>query len=235
MAAVLAGGTGAALSHGSAAALWGIRPSHGTLHVTVPQWKPSRLDLRFHTSPLPADEITERSGIPVTTPPRTLLDLAAVLDRHTLERAFHQCEIQQLWDSRSVPDLIERHGARRGIRNLRWLLGRLDAGTAVTRSELEDRFLAFVAAARLPRPQTNQPIEIAGELFEGDCLWREQRVIAELDGRAFHSTRHAFERDRRRHRVLEARGWRTIQVTWLQLEQEADELAADLRRLLLPE
>lgn len=190
--------------------------------------------MRFHCCRLAGDEVTRKHGIPVTTVPRTLLDVAPTLGPHRLERAIQRADVLQLWDRLSLLDMLQRHPHNRGVRAIRLALGRLDLGTAVTHSELEDRFLAFLDTARLPRPHMNQPIEVAGEIFEVDCIWRMHRLIAELDGRAFHSTAHAFERDRRRHRMLEARGWRTIQVTWLQLEHESDQLAADLRRLLGP-
>ena len=95
-------------------------------------------------------------------------------------------------------------------------------------SELEARFLAFLRAYRLRLPQTN----VLVDGFECDCVWREQRVIVELDSRTFHDTAAAFEQDRSRDRALQVAGWRVVRVTWRQLNAEADALAADLRAIL---
>ncbi len=105
-------------------------------------------------------------------------------------------------------------------------------GAAVTRSELEERFLEFVASAGLPRPEVNAPVQVAGAWIEVDCLWRAQRVVVELDGRAVHATGTAFERDRARDRALQVAGWRPVRVTWRQLAREPLALEADLRVLL---
>ncbi len=98
----------------------------------------------------------------------------------------------------------------------------------VTRRELEERFQAFLLNAAFPVPTTNTLIEG----FEVDCAWRGERLIVELDGRATHDTRHAFETDRIRDRTLSAQGWRVIRITWRQLHDQPAEVEADLRKLL---
>src|SRR5919107_1889199 len=103
---------------------------------------------------------------------------------------------------------------------------------AVTKSELERSFLTFVDKAGLARPETNAWLQIAGEWIEVDCVWREQRVIVELDSRTYHQTTDAFERDRRRDRRLHAAGWRPIRITDRALRSEPDALDADLRTVL---
>ena len=108
----------------------------------------------------------------------------------------------------------------------------LENGAELTRSELEARFRTFIAEFALPRPELNAWLQIGGEWLECDCLWRSKRVIAELDGRSFHDTAAAFERDRARDRRLSAAGWRVIRVTWRQLQQGASGVAADLRIIL---
>jgi very-short-patch-repair endonuclease len=127
--------------------------------------------------------------------------------------------------------LIERHRDRRGTANLR---GAIKEGLrpAVTKSELERRFLSLLDQAELPRPQTNVWLNLGGEWMEVDCAWPEQRVIVELDGRAYHQTTAAFERDRTRDRRAQAHGWRPIRVTDRALRQEPDALVADVRALL---
>jgi very-short-patch-repair endonuclease len=163
--------------------------------------------------------------MPVTGVSRTLFDLAGVLRAHQLERAMHEAEIQRLTDSLSLPELVARHPRRRGVRTIKRIL---EAGASPTRSELESRFLRFVRAARLPRPATN--VLVLG--FECDCVWHERRVVVELDSRTIHDTTAAFESDRARDRAPQAAGWRVVRVTWRQLREEREALAADLTTIL---
>jgi hypothetical protein len=227
IAAVLAAGAGAVLSHRAAAALSGIGSSDylevtAVTHRAVP-------GIRIHTSPLPADEVTSVRAIPVTTIPRTLLDLATVLPPHQLERAINEAEVQRLGGGLSLVDLLARYPGRHGTPTIKAILERLQTGTTITRSELEDRFLFFARATGLPDPDVNAPL--LG--FECDCVWHAQRVIVELDGHATHATVGAFERDRARDRALNAAGWRTVRVTWRQLQLDAEELGADLTKMLI--
>jgi hypothetical protein len=171
-------------------------------------------------------------GIAATTPPRTLLDLAAVVARRHLERAVNDAEMLRLADAVSLEDLVLRHPRRRGVAALRRILADGRVGATVTRSELEDRFLAFVDRADLPRPEVNAALEAAGGWIEADCLWRVQRLVVEFDGYTSHVTRAAFERDRARDRALQASGWRVVRVTWRHLADEPATVAAQLRTLL---
>ena len=233
MAAVLVAGPGAALSHRSAAALWGLRPSAGTwIEVTAPRQVRSHRGMKPHRRSLLADEVTEIRGIPVTTVPRTLLDLAAVLPRHQVERAMNEAEVRRLTDALSAPALLARYPGWRGVAVIRAILEHGQIGSTVTRSELEERFLAFVDRYGLPRPEVNVHLPVAGGWIEVDCVWREQRLVIELDGWAFHRGPVAYERDRARDRALGVAGWRAVRVTWRQLHEGRARLAADLRRLL---
>jgi very-short-patch-repair endonuclease len=179
-------------------------------------------------SQLPADEVIVVRAIPTTSVSRTLLDLASVLPSHQLERAINEVEVQRLTGLLSVPDLMARHPGRRGVRNLRAILARLDAGLAYTRNDFEALFLSLVRTERLPAPLVN--VLVLG--YECDFVWPRQRLAVELDGRATHATRAAFERDRARDRVLAAEGWRVVRVTWRQLHKDRAAVAADLRRML---
>jgi very-short-patch-repair endonuclease len=217
MAAVLAAGPTAVLSHRSAAALWGIRPTARTrIEVTVPTKRRSASDIEIHCARLAPDEVTVHDGIPVTTPARTLVDLAAVLPPHKLDRAVNQAEILRL----PFPDLA-RYAGRRGITKLK------HAPTG-TRNDFEASFLAFVKAHDLPTPLVNRPLNA----IEPDFRWPAHKVIVELDGFETHGTRRAFERDRERDRRLHAAGWRVVRVTWRHLHEQRAELANDLHRLL---
>jgi hypothetical protein len=233
MAAVLAIGPNAVLSHRSAAAHWRIRPNASArVDVAVPRKLRSTKDIRVHEAALAADEMTVLQGIPVTTVPRTLFDLAAVALPHETQRAIHEAEFLRLTDSLSLDDLVDRHRGERGANTIRAILDEASIGAGVTRSELEDRFLAFVDARGLPRPELNALVEIEGRRFEVDCLWRAEGVVVELDGHASHATRATFESDRARDRALAAVGLRVARITWRQLHREPDEIETDLRRML---
>jgi len=227
MAAVLACGPGAVLSHRGAAALWGIRG--GTrLEVTVPRRRKPRPDLHLHWANLPADETTTHHGIPTTTVPRTLLDLSAVVHRDELRSATRQAEQLHLRDRLWLGELVERYPRKPGVPAVRAIVEEAMRGLGVVKSKLEERFQAFLLNAGLPLPKTNVLIEGT----EVDCVWPEHGVIVELDGRATHDVADAFEADRARDRRLEAAGWRVIRITWRQLHGTPEELEADLRKLL---
>jgi very-short-patch-repair endonuclease len=228
MAAVLAGGPGAVLSHRPAGGLWGICSAGAAAVITVPRQRRPGRGIELHCSSLPPDEITVKDGIPVTTVPRTLFDLAAVLDQRQLERAVNEAEVLRLWDELSLHDLLRRYPRRPGTRVVRAVLEARRAGSSFTRSDLEELFLRFADKHGLPRPETNVVVE-GGEV---DCLWREQRLTIEVDGWETHRTRAAFERDREKSRILQAAGWRCVAVTYRQLLERPDEVARDVRRLL---
>ena len=229
MAGVLAGGPGAVLSHRSAAELWRLRQNNrARIEITVPTSLRKRPGIEAHRASLRPDEITVCDGIPVTTVPRTLLDLAAVSPPRHVERALHEAEVLRLTDTLSLDDLLERHRGARGAAAIRKMIATARVGLEVSQSELEDRFLTLIAEKNLPRPRTNMIVEG----YEADCVWPEERLIVELDGHASHATRHGFERDRERDRKLQAAGWRVIRITWRQLRDDPDGVAADLAALL---
>jgi very-short-patch-repair endonuclease len=233
MAAALAGGPHAVLSHLAAASVWDLRPwGGGRTDVTVDRYLKGRPAIRFHHSHVPTDERAVVRGIPVTTVPRTIFDLAAVRERRDVERAIEEAEYRRLTDPLSLEALLARYPRRRGSRTIRAILAAGRIGSGIARSELEERFLAFVQEVRLPAPRTNVPLNIAGHFIEADCVWRPQRLVVELDGHAAHRSVRAFERDRARDRALQAAGWQVVRVTWRQLQREREQLAADLGRLL---
>jgi very-short-patch-repair endonuclease len=228
MAAVLAGGPGAALSHSSGGALLEMAEEQpGTIHVTIPRSGRSRPGIRFHASRLPPDERGAVDGIPVTSPARTILDLAATAGRAAAEQALLAAEARHPRARDELTALLARRPGRAGARAARALI---EKPRAFTRSELERRFLALVRAAGLPEPEVNA--RVGG--FEVDCVWPPERVAVELDGHAFHASRAAYEGDRARDRALQAAGWRVVRITWRQLAEEPHALIADLRALLVP-
>jgi very-short-patch-repair endonuclease len=227
MAAILFCGPGAVLSYRAAAALWGIRGG-APIEITAPRALHRRRGIRLHWADLPDDEVTAHQGIPTTTVPRTLLDLSAVVGRDEWRGALRQAEQLRLTDRLCLGDLTERYPRKPGIPIVRAVVEEARHGMAIVRSELEERFQAFVLHAGLPRPSTNVLIEG----IEVDCAWEAQRLVVELDGRATHDTTDAFEIDRARDRRLEAAGWRVVRVTWRQLHDSPRELEQDLWRLL---
>jgi hypothetical protein len=232
MAAVLAA-EGGVLSHRSAAALWGIRPAdRNAVEITVPRWVKSRPRLECHEARLRPDEVTTHRGIPVTTPARTLFDLAAVVSKQHLERAATEAEIRRLGCPTTLADLVGRYPRRKGNAAIRELLRSRQIGHNVTKKELELRFVTFLDEHALPRPAINAYVDIAPRLTEVDCLWAQERLVAELDGFAVHGTRDAFEADRARDRALQVAGYRVVRVTWRQLTEDAPLLAGQLRSLL---
>jgi Transcriptional regulator, AbiEi antitoxin/Protein of unknown function (DUF559) len=215
MAAVIACGPGAALSHRSAAALWRIRQrGSGLVDVTVPSQNGRRRPgIRLHRSArLRSEEVTARDGIPVTTVARTLLDLADVLQRQALKRAVTETEYLNLFDLTSINAVVEANPGRRSAR----LLSAIETSGDRTRSPLEDRFLAFIDRYGVEQPQTN--VWIAG--YEVDFVWPHARLVVELDGLAAHTTRAALNADRLRDRKLWRSGLRTMRLTSEALEDE---------------
>jgi very-short-patch-repair endonuclease len=223
MAAVLAAGDGAALSHLSAAVLWGILEDRGQLiHVTAPRRRRIR-GVAVHVSPLEGERV-RREGIVLTTPARTLVDLADVVRKpRTLERAFDEAEYLRLdWKSARP-----RHG-RGGSGRLASVLAVHDPGTTRTLSELEERFLALCDRNGIRRPEVNTSIE--GYLC--DFVWRDERLIVETDGGQAHDTSSARRRDPVKDTDLQIAGWRVMRIPSMRLFGDQAAVKVQLKRLL---
>jgi REase_MTES_1575 len=227
MAAVLAYGPGAVLSHRPGGAHWQIVRDRGPCQVTVGKARRSRPNIRVHHAHLRPDETTIHEGIPVTTVPRTLFDFAAAASERELERAINESEVLRLWDELSLDRLLERYPRHKGNRAIRAVLGLRRGGATVTRSDLEEMFIALIDSAGVPRPEINAIIEG----FEVDAVWRDVRLVVELDGRDTHGTAAAFESDRRRDRVLQVAGWRVVRITYRQLRDTPRAVVRDVRLL----
>lgn len=226
LAAALACGDGAVVSHRSAAHLWGLRPSsRSKVDVTTPYSGRRQLrGIHLHrTVRLDPTEVTAVDGVPVTAVGRTLADLAAVVRRRELERAIERADALELLD---VGALMRSARRRRGAPAIAAIL---DAwAPAPTRSELEARLLDLVTNAGLPAPRVNARVHG----LEVDLLWRAERVVVEADGHAYHASRAAIERDRRRDAVLARRGYRVLRFTWRQVTSRPHEVIAALRAAL---
>jgi len=234
MAAVLACGPQAVLSHRSAAALWGLRKDRQLIDVTAPKRRgraPRGISAHRDGSLLDADRTVLR-GIPCTTVPRTLLDLAAVVPIEELRRAISEAEVLRLLDHQSVRRLIKRSRGRRGVARLRMLLDGIHPQTRRTRSDLEVLFLDMCVRAGLPEPEVNVKIDVGDRLLKPDFLWRDAGLIVEADSRRYHDTDSAFQIDRKREQRLMLAGWQVARCTWEQVEREPRRLAETIHRLL---
>jgi very-short-patch-repair endonuclease len=213
MAAVLACGPAAALSHRSAAALWGFLAWEGDRlpEVTVPGSSArSRPGLRIHrTRHLDPRDVARREAIAVTTPARSLLDLADELPPAGLRRAARQAQAMRWTNVRQIADVLTRCNGRRGAPRLAALIA---DGPAPTRSEFEDLVLDLILGAGLRRPEINVRL---GRVLP-DLRWPDQRLTVECDGAAWHDGRLAREDDAARQAHLEASGERVLRVTWQQ-------------------
>jgi len=229
LAAVLACGPGALLSHRSAAWLWGLaKGSPAPFEVTTPIPRKARKPIRIHHSRiLTANDRALREGVPATALPRTLLDCAASEDFWLLQRMLERSEELRLFDLGPVEELLERCGRHVGRGPLRRAIA-LYKPPAFTRSQFERRFLEAVIARGLPRPAVN--INVAG--FELDLYWPELRFAVELDSYATHGSHGAFERDRLRQEELLLAGIGMTRVTDVRFEREPDAVLERVARFL---
>jgi very-short-patch-repair endonuclease len=235
MAATLAFGPHAVLSHRSAGHLWGLVPrARIAPEVTRPGRARRRPHLVVHEAVLPGDEVGRWWGIPVTSVARTMLDLAATRSEREVERAWDQMEFREYRLALSVPDLLKRHPGHPGSVLLWRLAKRKTLPVGITRNDFEEAFLGLIDSHGLPRPRMNAHIALRGRFYEVDCLWEGQRVAIELDGGAAHKTLKAFNDDRERDRILSAEGFTANRITWHQIHDKAQEVADDLRKILTP-
>lgn len=229
MAAVLACGDDALLSHRSAAELWRlVDPIAGPVHVSVGRGgrRERRGIIAHRTNRLVADR-RRHEGIPATSVEHTLLDLAATGSPSGLKRAFDRATHRELLDPTIFTALLDRSGGRRGSGRLRELLA-AHHPLPDTRSELERRFLRLVRDAEIAAPAVDVPL--LG--YEVDCLWPRQRLVVELDSFEHHRDRATFEADRERDVALGLAGYRVLRFTHRRIEAHPAAVIAALRRAL---
>jgi very-short-patch-repair endonuclease len=235
MAAVLACGLASALSHRSAADHRALRPtSREAIDViSLQRTGRKRAGIDAHTSSsLQPRDIEIVNGIPCTTVARTLLDLAAVLPRRAVERAFDEAEVLQVLDVGPLDDVLARAGKHPGAGMLRSILNDHSPGTTRTRNDLEEAFFAICRSAGLPQPEVNAWIPLEPTGYEPDFLWRAEQLVAETDGGATHTTRHAFEHDRLRDQRLMLAGFRVVRFTHAQVFDDPRHVERTVRGLL---
>jgi very-short-patch-repair endonuclease len=234
IAAVMACGQGAVLSHLDAAALWQIYESRGgSIHVTSMSRSGRKLPgiWGHRTRSLDPADVTLKDGIPVTTVARTIIDLTDILDSDRVLRAIREAEYLRLLDLDTLIAAVQRAHGRHNLGVLNTALARHRPGQIV-REELEHSFLELVHAAGLPEPQTNVRIQTRRRKYRVDCLWPKEGVAVELDGRDAHARETAFEDDRARDAALSAIGLRPLRFTWHRVTREGAEVTAELQAIL---
>jgi very-short-patch-repair endonuclease len=233
IAAVMACGPGAVLSHLDAAALWKVYEGPAKIHVTTTtRSRRAQPGVRAHRARrLDTADVTVKDGIPVTTVARTLVDLAEVLSSDRVLRAIREAEYLRLLDLDTLVAAVRRAHGRRRLGVLKQAIARHRPGQIV-RDELEHRFLELVQAAGLPAPETNVKVRTRRRPYKVDCLWRSEGVAVELDGRAAHARAGAFEEDRARDAALTAIGLRPLRFTWLRVTEQGAAVIAELQATL---
>jgi predicted transcriptional regulator of viral defense system len=229
LAAVLACGEGAVLSHRSAAAHWELLPNARTLvDVTTPRTRRRVPGIDVHRSrSLDARDTTTHEAIPITTVARTLLDVAATVRHQRLERALAQAERLQLYDHGAITDVLERANGHRG----RTALARaVRSEPKLTRSELEAKFLRLVRRAGLPEPDANTSLDAPDHPgLEVDFYFPAHHLVVETDGWETHGTKSAFKSDRRKDAALTSVGYRVMRFTYDDVVYDAATVVERLR------
>lgn len=229
MAAVLACGPEAVLSHRAAVALWDLRPiPSGAIDVTVPgRTRAGRHGIRVHNvRRLDPEDRAIVDGIPVTALHRALLDYAELAPFQQLRHALDAAARRELLDGRKLDALYERAQGRHGLKPLKAAVAQLRGPVPWTQSEIERRFLAMIREAGLPEPQAN----VFVEGFLVDLWWPQARLVVEIDSHRFHKDRRKFESDRLQDTKLQLAGCMTIRVTQDRMENGQRELLADVSR-----
>jgi very-short-patch-repair endonuclease/predicted transcriptional regulator of viral defense system len=236
MAAVIACGPRAVLSHVDAAALWGLagqsgdlNPAKSPVNVSVPAdaIRRRRDGIALHRVQLAAADTTVHERIPVTTTPRTILDVAARVGRRQLERMIDEVERLRLCKDADFATMVERNRRAAGAARLAHVIDRHAPGSTLTRSELEERFLCLCREHHLPQPLVNAPL--LG--LTVDFLWPPALVV-EVDGAASHLTRRAFQDDRDRDSLLVSNGYRVLRFTWRDVMHRPAVVVQRIRRAL---
>lgn len=229
-AALLACGPRAVLSHWTAAVIFELcAATSGPIDVSfLGGLAGNRAGIRPHrTTTLPTCDVVVKHGLRVTTPARTLLDLAASTPRAKLERLTEEAQVLRVASTAELLAVIERGVGRPGVAKLRAVLDFIDE-PLFTRSEAEKRLRGLCRSAALPMPRMN--VMRAG--WEVDAVWDEQRLVVEVDGRKFHEPGSRFERDRRKDGELMLAGYRVLRVTWRRLTREPEQVIALLAAAL---
>jgi uncharacterized protein YjiS (DUF1127 family) len=236
LAATLACGEGSVVSHGTAAWLLGLR-----------SWRPKEIDVigpvesgrkiagirrRFVPPPV-GEEVWRRHGILLTSPARTIVDCAGILDARGIAELIEQASVAGLLDVVAIDRVLDgprRRGTKKLLRAIApWR--RYRRGIKI-RSRMEAKFLPLLTEAGLPIPQTNAKLRLAGKVYEVDFLWRDQKLVVETDGGRFHDNPAAGERDSERNHAFTDAGYRLPRLGWEDLRDRPEQTMAEIARLL---
>ncbi|MGH2938689.1 MAG: DUF559 domain-containing protein [Solirubrobacterales bacterium] len=236
LAATLACGEGSVVSHGTAAWLLGLGP-----------WRPKEVDViapveagrkiagirrRFVPPPVGA-EVWRRHGVLLTSPARTIVDCAGILDARGVGELIEQASVEVLLDVVAIDRVLDgpkRRGTRKLLRAVApWR--RYRRGIKI-RSRMEAKLLPLLTEAALPIPQTNAKLRLGGKVYEVDFLWREQKLVVETDGGRFHDNPAAGARDSNRNHALADGGYHLPRLGWEDLRDRPDQTMAEIARLL---
>ena len=232
MAAVLACGPGAVLSHFACGAAHRIRPVPATIDVSIPRRGGNRQPgIRVHrVLPLDPRDYGRLNGIPCTSIPRVLLDLAPSIGQRGIERAIAEAQHRKVYSRSELVDLVDRSGGRAGVAILRSILAIHRIEETWTNREFEERFLALTRRAGLPLPLVNHWVPVGTHSIECDFVWEDARLTVETDGRDAHTRELQFEEDRRRDAILKLAGWEVVRFTWRQVIEQPDWVISVVRR-----
>ena len=228
--ALLAVRDGAALSHFSAAGLWGLCAPGAEVEIVVREGRSSRMPgVRVHRSRiLESRDVRIKSGLPVVAPARVLMDIAPNATDRQLELAFDRGISEGTLTAAHVADVLDRAGGHHGRARLAALLEQERDASTMTRSDTEERMLALIRGAGLPAPQVN--FRFGG--YELDFYWPDARFVVEVDSYKFHSSRYRFERDRRKDNVLRRADIEVMRIVRRELKQRSHGVVADVTRSL---
>jgi very-short-patch-repair endonuclease len=212
--------------------LWGLMHTEsGLIDVTVPgrTGRHGPRGVRVHRSKLLHEgDVTEVDGIAVTSLAWTVVDYAGITNQREVRLVLEALERRLIYIGRELDELLERTPKRKGVKTLRKAIAEMTGPAPWMQSELEEAFRELIRGSDLPEHEANVFVE--GELV--DALWRQERVIVELDGFAYHKSRAQFEKDRRRDAKLQVAGYRVLRVTQQRLQNEPEAVLAEIRALL---
>ena len=236
LAATLACGEGSVISHGSAAWLLGLVAQHPEAIDLIAPVEAGRkiAGIRRRFVPLPSGgEVWRREGVPVTSPARTIVDVAGISDSKGLAEVIEQAAILGLLNVSAIDRILNGH-RRRGANRLRRVIEpwrRYKPGIKI-RSRMEAKLLPMLSVAALPVPETNVRLRVGARTYEVDFLWRRQKVIVETDGGRFHDNPAAGQRDSDRNHALTGAGYRVPRLGWEDLRDRPEETMRELAGLL---
>jgi very-short-patch-repair endonuclease len=229
-AALLACGPGAVLGYGSAATAWGFntRPTRPVEVIITGDRGRQQRNLVVHRTALHPTDSLLLEGLRVTVPARTIVDMTATSTSRELRRIVERAQDLHRFQPDAIRPILDRVPGRRGCRQLRDLITLMEPDEDKARSHLERLFLKVIRKARLPLPEVNHPIADRRR----DFVWPEQRLVVEVDGYQWHSTKEAKRRDHQRDRELTALAWRPVRFTYEDVVFEPEDVVTELPGLL---